>query len=138
MKLHCLDGTHACFNGLPQRSLCLNVPSEMGMGKHVVGRRRRCIYGTRDAGAIWEETFTRVLVDIGVQQGRESPRTFYHPKWEVSLVVRGDDFTALGTRQELDLYEEAMASAFEIKNKGRLGNEDGDVQEIENDESHPP
>ena len=48
----------------------------------------------------------------------------------VSCVVHGDDFTALGAAKGLDLYETAMAHAFEIKLKGRLGLEPGDLREM--------
>ena len=47
----------------------------------------------------------------------------------MSVVVHGDDFTALGTSQGLDKYEQAMSSAFDCKLKGRLGHEKGDLQE---------
>ena len=50
LKLHFLDVTKAYFNGVPKRSMCIRLPVELGLGKNVVGRLRRCIYGTRDAG----------------------------------------------------------------------------------------
>ena len=43
----------------------VRLPPELNLGKHVLGRLRRCMYGTRDAGALWESTYTRVLLDIG-------------------------------------------------------------------------
>ena len=46
---------------------------------------------------------------------------FYHPVWQVAVVVHGDDFTALGASSSLELYEAEMAKAFEIKLKGQLG-----------------
>ena len=91
------------------------------MGKEVVGRLRRCIYGTRDAGAIWEETYTNVLKKLGFTQGVSSPCCFVHKDWGLSLVVHGDDFTTLGPDWALDKYEAGMKAAFDIELRGRLG-----------------
>ena len=46
------------------------------------------------------------------------------------MVVRGDDFTAIGTSPSLDLYETAMAKAFEVKLKGRSGHGANDMKEM--------
>ena len=44
--------------------------------------------------------------------------------------MHGDDFTALGTAEGLDKYEKHMCSSFECKLKGRLGYDQGDIQEV--------
>ena len=77
------------------------------------------MYGTRDAGAVWEETYTAA-----------PSCTFFHPDWKISLVVHGDDFTALGTDAALDLYERAMVAKFEVDLRGRLGFETQDQKEM--------
>ena len=56
LKLHLLDVRKAYFNGVPKRSICVKMPAEPGLGKHVYGRLKRCMSGTRDAGALWEAT----------------------------------------------------------------------------------
>ena len=48
----------------------------------------------------------------------------------VSVVVHGDDFTALGTSEGLDAYEKGMQEAFEGKLKGRLGTAENDCKEM--------
>ena len=48
----------------------------------------------------------------------------------MSVVVHGDDFTALGTPHGLNLYEAGMLKFFECKVKGRLGRRDGDLKEM--------
>ena len=60
LKLHFLDVRKAYFNGIPRRSMYLRLPSELGLHKNTLGELRRCIYGTRDAGALWEATYTHV------------------------------------------------------------------------------
>ena len=56
LKLHFLDVRKAYFNGFPRRPIYVKLPYEMGLGRNVLGRLRKCMYGTRDAGAIWEAT----------------------------------------------------------------------------------
>jgi hypothetical protein len=46
------------------------------------------------------------------------------------VVVHGDDFTALGTDESLDLYEKGLARHFELKIKGRLGLDAKDDKEM--------
>ena len=82
------------------------------------------MYGCRDAGAIWETTFTRVLLDLGFEQGASSPCCVLHKAWRVALVVHGDDFTALGPDWGLDKYEKGMHAAFDVELRGRVGVED--------------
>ena len=130
LKLSFVDVKKAYFYGIPERSLYVRLPPEMGLGKQVVGKLVRCMYGTRDAGAIWEGCYTSCLVDMGFIQGAASPCCFNHPEWGVSVVVHGDDFTALGTPHGLDKYEQGMQKRFECKLKGRLGFDPGDLKEM--------
>ena len=88
------------------------------------------MYGTRDAGAPWESTFTKVLLELGFKQGVASPCCFRHDLWKVQLAVHGDDFTAVGTDQALDLYEKGMCKAFECELRGRLGFGPKDLTEV--------
>ena len=89
------------------------------------------MYGTRDAGMLWEMVYTEALKDMGFARGVTSPCCFFHEAWGgVSVVVHGDDFTALGTSEGLGRYEQGMAAAFDCKLKGRLGPEEGDLKEV--------
>ena len=108
----------------------MRLPPELGLPKDVVARLDRCMYGTFDAGSIWEACFTDALVSTGVVQGVASPSVFRHDQWGVQVVVHGDDLTALGHDAGLDKYGAAMASASEIKLKGRLGVEPQDLKEV--------
>jgi hypothetical protein len=129
-QLSFIDVKKAYFYGVPDRNLYVRFPPELGMPKNMVGKLVRCMYGTRDAGSIWEGCYTKCLVDLGFEQGVASPCCFKHPKWNVSVVVHGDDFTALGTPEGLDLYESGMCKAFECKLKGRLGRGENDLKEM--------
>ena len=116
-----VDIRKAYFNAVPRRRMHLYLPREMGLGTKAIAHLKRCVYGTRDAGALWEECYSDALVMMGFRRGLANPCCFYHPEKQISLVVHGDDFTALGPRKSLLWYEAALAESFEIKLKGRLG-----------------
>ena len=88
------------------------------------------MYGTRDAGALWEATYTQVLLGHGFRQGVSSPCVFHHDGWGIALVVHGDDFTALGTDSALNAYERGMVKAFDVELRGRLGVEKHDLKQM--------
>jgi hypothetical protein len=130
LKISCVDIRKAYFNGRPKRSLYVRLPPELGLPRNMLGKLVRCMYGTRDAGAIWEQCYVDCLVGMGFEQGLGSPCCFYHSGWKVSVVVHGDDFTALGTDDALDRYETGLKKSFECKIRGRLGMDAKDDKEI--------
>ena len=130
IKISFVDVKKAYFYGIPERTLYVRLPPELGLGKEVVGKLIRCMYGTRDAGAIWENCYTSCLTKLGFVQGASSPCCFRHPGWNVSVVVHGDDFTAIGSPQALDKYETGMQKEFDCKLKGRLGTASTDCKEM--------
>ena len=56
LQLSFVDVKKAYFYGVPDRSLYVRFPPELGMPKTMVGKLVRCMYGTRDAGAMWESS----------------------------------------------------------------------------------
>ena len=54
LKMSFVDVRKAYFHGRPTRSLYVRLPPELGLPKGVLGKLKRCLYGTRDAGHIWE------------------------------------------------------------------------------------
>ena len=106
------------------------MPLELGLPRDVVGKFDRCMYGTRDAGASWESCYVDCLVGMGLVQGLGYPCCFEHPQWKVSVVVHGDDFSALGTDEALDKYKKGLQKSVECKMRGRLGVEAHDMKEI--------
>ena len=86
LQLSFVDVRKVYFYGIPERAIYARLPYELGLGKSVVGKLIRCMYGTRDAGAIWEFTYTSCLLKLGFIQGGASPCCFKHPEWKVSVV----------------------------------------------------
>ena len=56
-----VDIRKAYFNGIPRRDVYMDFPKEMGLGKEWVAKQVRCVYGTRDAGSIWEDCYRDAL-----------------------------------------------------------------------------
>ena len=86
-----------------------------------MARRVFCVYGTRDASKLWEDTYTQALEHSGFTTGMANPCVSYHRARDITIVVHGDNFTALGTDADLDWYEQALQESFEIQLRGRLG-----------------
>ena len=86
----------------------MKVPKEMGLPPNAVAQQVRCVYGTRDAGKLWEDCYTQVLESLGLITGISNPFTFHHPTRNIAIVVHGDDFTALADDATLDWYDRAQ------------------------------
>ena len=54
LRFSFIDIKKAYFNGVPSRLIYMSLPPELGLPKHFVAKQTRCVYGTRDAGMIWE------------------------------------------------------------------------------------
>ena len=130
LALSFCDATKAYFNAVPQRDIFVRAPKELGLPPNTVGKLVRCAYGTRDAGALWEEHYASVLVGMGFVRGRASPTCFYHPQRHIAVVVHGDDFVALANDDQLSWYEENLRKAFELGECSRLGLGPQHVREI--------
>ena len=124
-----VDEKKAYFNSVPDRNLYVRFPPELGMPTNTVGKLVRCMYGTRDDGAIWDTCYTDSPLGLGFVQGVASPCCFEHKAWKVSVVVHDDDFTPLGNADGLTKYEGGMSKTFEFKMEGRLGRGKNNLKE---------
>lgn len=59
-----IDIKKAYFDRNSRGRLHLFLPREMGREKGADAHLNRCVYGTRDAGMIWEETYSQALLDL--------------------------------------------------------------------------
>ena len=67
------DVKKAYFYGTPTRKIFIRPPAELGLPKHIICRLKRCRYGTRGAGSIWEQVYADALLELGFKQGTASP-----------------------------------------------------------------
>ena len=61
------------------------------------------------------------MTDAGCIQGVASPFVFHHPTRNIACSVHGDDFTAAGSKAELDWFEATLKKSCELTVGGRLG-----------------
>ena len=101
MTLSFIDMKQAYFNGVPSRLIYMSLPPELGLLKHLVAKQSLCVYGTRDAGMIWEQCCQDALERVGFISGASNPCRFRHVDQDIFVVVHGDDFTAMGTDADL-------------------------------------
>ena len=58
---------------------------------------------------------------MGFAAGRGSPCCFHHAERHVSLVVHGDDLTAMGLSKDLDWYEAELAKKLQAQGSRAIG-----------------
>ena len=109
------------FQRDPKRNLHLMFPKEVAAPKGKIAHLLRCVYGTRDAGMLWEDTYSSCLESLGFVRGLANPCCFRHSTKDLAVVVHGDDFTSLGPRADLTWFETELAKSFEVKLRGRVG-----------------
>ena len=73
-----VDIKKAYFNDVPRRNAHLAFPRELGIDDGKIAHLKRCVYGTRDVGAIWEDCYASALVELGFVRGTASPCCFWH------------------------------------------------------------
>ena len=130
LRISFVDIRKAYFNALPEREIYMRVPKELGLPPNTVAKQVRCVYGTRDAGKLWEDTYTMVLEAMGFRTGVSNPCIFHHKERDLMVVVHGDDFTTLGLDEDINWFEGKLKESFEIKIRGRLGEGCEGPQEI--------
>ena len=65
-----------------------------------------------------------------MEKGVADPIAFYHPGEGMRCVVHGDEFTFLGWESDLEEMAKRLREHYQLKVRGILGGEPGDVEEI--------
>ena len=121
-KLHMrlIDISRAHFYGESRRDVYTNLPEgEEQPGK--CAKLVRTMYGTQDASSVWQETYTSLLREHGVQNGTAWPAIFFDPTTEARFMVHGDDFVIVGDEDAQNHIEQILAKKFEFRVDGALG-----------------
>ena len=85
------------------------------------GNLLRSMYGTRDAAQNWELECSRFMQDLGFNRGQASPCVSHHHSRNIMTVIHGDDFTLLGSAEDLDWFRTHISGRYSVKFRGRLG-----------------
>ena len=73
------------------------------------------LYGTKDAAQNWAATYTKFLVNVGLQRGRACSCNFVHKKRNIKMTVHGDDFMVVVDSEQIKWVEEQLESEYAIK-----------------------
>ena len=130
-KLLYADVSRAYFYAAAARQVYVQLPDEDrgpdDIGK--CGKLRASMYGTRDAAMNWATEYGETLKKAGFVQGKSSPCLFFNRSLDVTIMVHGDDFVAIGNPKHLQATEDALRSKYKIKTE-TLGGCAGDKKEV--------
>ena len=79
------------------------------------------MHGTRGAAQNWEDGNREAMESLAFRSGKASTCVFSHAHRDTRVVVHGDDFTALGSGENLKWLTEELKNVFELKSKGIIG-----------------
>ena len=85
------------------------------------GKLCKAMYGTRGPAQNWEYEYVEQLEKMGFRRGKATPCSFFMEARDLRVVVHGDDFTVLGTEEDLDWFRREISKAYEVKFRGRIG-----------------
>ena len=123
------DVSRAYFYAKSARPVYVAAPAEDRVEdeEHVRGRLLLSMYGTRDAASKWHNEYATTLIEAGFVRGRANPCLFI--KGDVSLLVHGDDFAAVGEEKDVAETERIFREKYKIKVE-KLGGGASDSKEI--------
>ena len=130
-KLLYADVSRAYFYARAARPVYVKLPEEDREpgDDNMCGRLKVSMYGTRDAALNWATEYGETLKAAGYQQGVSNPCLFWHPAKEVTIMVHGDDFVAIGDDEQLAETERTLAQKYKIKTE-KLGAGAHDAKEV--------
>ncbi len=129
IKVEVLDARKAHLHAFAKRTVFVQLPPELSAPGYCA-RLVRCLYGTRDAPKCWEAFLAEQLVALGFARGRASSCCYFNAALDVRCIVHGDDFVLTGHALALDEVKARMHERFLLKELGRLGGGQGELQEM--------
>ena len=125
------DVSRAYFYAKAERPVYVKLPAEdLEPGDEGrCGRLRMSMYGTRDAALNWSKEYAETLKAAGFIQGKNNPCLFRHQQQQVSIMVHGDDFIAVGPAENLKTTRAALEGKYKIKVEV-LGDKKEESQEL--------
>ena len=73
------------------------------------------LYGTRDAPQNWQEKLSSDLEEMQFQAGVYNPCIFYNQIRDISVMVHGDDYVAVGAEQDLQWLQTEIRKRYDVK-----------------------
>ena len=128
-KLIFIDIKRAFFHAPVQQLIYVKLPPEDDT-PGMVGRLNASLYGTRAAARNWQKHVGQVMHELGYKAAVSNPCLFRNGIDDVEVVVHGDDFTGVGDEDGLRKLEKGLKAKLELKVRGLLGPEAGDMKTI--------
>ena len=125
LKLHQVDVTTAFLNGSLEEEVYMKQPEgfiEPG-SENLVCRLKKSIYGLKQSPRCWNLALDSKVKEIGLSQSSHDPCIYYKNEKGNMLVVcvYVDDIILAGQQEgSIQQVKVALASAFDIKDLGRL------------------
>ena len=130
LKLDFIDVSRAYFHAAARRDVYVKLPQE-DQEPGMVGKLLKAMYGTRDAAQNWECEYREFMLEsAGFQSCMSSPCMFWHQDRNIRCVVHGDDFTLLGSHEQLMWFREKVKEKFQVKFRGMLGPSSKDDKQV--------
>ena len=129
-KMLFMDARKAHLNPRCEQEVYIELPEEAGAAQGMCGKLEFWMYGMRQAAQAWEECYSRKMETAGFHRGVGSAVVFYHSVKDVSVLVHGDDFVAVGEDGDLEWFKALVVGWFEMKVRGKLGDGNGDEKNM--------
>ena len=115
------DVSRAFFEAAARRKVAVILPDdalEPGENKDdVVGVLKQSLFGTRDAAVNFQREVKAMMENAGLTQLNYNASLYCNSKTGVRVMVHGDDFVAVGARDEVESFRKQVASRFPLKGK---------------------
>ena len=126
-----IDIKKAHLAPLCESDVYVELPTEAEVHEDECGKLIHWLYGCRPAAQAWEEHYSALLVKEGFRRMQTVPVVFVHEQRDLCGVVHGDDFVWVGLDDDLSWVLKVLENAYELKNRGRLGLDEGDLRKID-------
>ena len=82
------------------------------MGRDVVGRLKRSMYGTQDAPAVWQRVVGQMLRDRGFLPSRTLACMYYNVETGLNIVAHVDDLLVVGEKTQCEALLKGSEKGF--------------------------
>ena len=125
------DISRAFFHAPTKGKMYVQLPDEdCGDGSQErCGRLNFSMNRTRDAAQNWFTQYSRQLINVGFEQRKTSPCTFYHKERSSRTYVHGDDYVNAGKPKQLKWLKERLEKTFQVKTQ-IIGPGKGNMEEV--------
>jgi hypothetical protein len=83
-----------------------------------VAKLNKAIYGLCQSGYLWNQELSNSLKQMNLTQAKSEPSIYYGKN--IIIIVYVDDLVIMGTKQQVQLYQEKIHSKYKCEDLGNL------------------